>query len=75
MLMPVSNLSPFLFPFREEEEVIEGAEVILNSLKKVAWYPSYHLSNPYPYPWTYLCPFAISENPYEVVVGVESAYE
>jgi hypothetical protein len=55
--------------------VIEGVEVILNSLKRVFWYPSYHPSNPCLYLLTYHDPFAISENPYEVVVGVESAYE
>ena len=67
----------FLSPYLGEEEVIVVVEVILNFLKKVSWYPSYRLSNPYPYPCllTYHDPFAISENPCEVVVGVDIAFE
>lgn len=73
MLMLVNN--PFLS--LGEEEVIEGVKVILNFLKKVFWYPSYRLSDLYPYPCllTYHDPFAISENPYEEVVVVEIAFE
>jgi hypothetical protein len=73
MLMLVSN--PSLA--REVEEVIVVVEVILNFLKKVFWYLSYRLSNLYPYPCLliYHDPFAISESPYEVVVGVEIAFE
>jgi hypothetical protein len=72
MLMLVNN--PSLA--REVEVVIVVVEVILNFLKKVFWYPSYRLSNLYPYPclliYHGLC--AISETPYEVVVVVENAF-
>jgi hypothetical protein len=72
MLMLASNPSPS----HGEEEVIVVVEVILNFLKKVFWYPSYRLSNLYPYPclliYHGLC--AISETPYEVVVVVENAF-
>jgi hypothetical protein len=71
MLMLVNN--PSLA--REVEEVIVVVEVILNFLKKVFWYPSYRLSNLCPCLLTYHDPFAISESPYEVVVGVEIAFE
>jgi hypothetical protein len=55
MLMLVNNLSPS----REVEVVIVVVEVILNFLKKVSWYPSYRLSNPYPYQLICHGPFAI----------------
>jgi len=72
--MLVNNLFPS--PYLGEEEVIVVVEVILNFLKKVFWYPSYRLSNLYPYPCLliYHDPFAILESPCEVVVGVESAF-
>ena len=46
MLMLVNNPSPFLA--HGVEEVIVVVEVILSFLRKVFWYPFYHLSNPYP---------------------------
>jgi len=44
MLMLASDPSPS----HGVEEVIVVVEVISSFLKKVFWYPFYHLSNPYP---------------------------
>jgi hypothetical protein len=75
MLMLGNSLFPSLS--LEGEEVIVVVEVILNFLKKVFWYPSYRLSNPYLYPCLliYHGPFAISESPCEEVVEEVSVCE
>lgn len=57
MLMLVRSPFPSLGEVEviEEEEAIEGEEVISNFLNKVFLYPFYHPSNLYPYP--YSCPY------------------